>query len=232
MNNLNPNLCPFCECKQLYIVSKTSFKCAKCKKKYSFSKLEKDYEIMNYFCNDISAKQCADALHVNYKSVKDRYMDFRKLILLHVEEVYAKNLNSFSEYEEYYFLPKNKRGKVKYLFDSIGILGKVYNNSIYTILLPDQFSHLRNDNLYNTDVNFTYMKEYAQYLNRHKLIHYEKFDSQILRFWVYLEKKLLHFKGISRENFVYYLKEYEFKFNNTQKEQKNTLWKLWINIKR
>ena len=64
------------------------------------------------------------------------------------------------------------------------------------------------------------------------MVHYEKFDSKIIRFWVFLEKKLLHFKGINRENFAYYLKEYEFKFNHKKEEQKEILWKLWIDIKK
>lgn len=180
---------------------------------------------MDYFCKNISANECSKALHVNYKSVKDRYMDFRKLALLHVEQVYNQNRSEFSEYDEYYFLPKNKRGKVKYLFEAIGILGMVYKNSVYTLLLPDQFSHLKNA---LHDVKITYMKEYAKYLNRHKIVYFEKFDSQIIRFWIFLEKNLLHFKGISKENFIYYLKEYEFKFNYDKEKQKEILWKLWI----
>jgi len=222
---MKKDICPFCGSKDQYKVTQTSFKCSTCKRKYSFKKLEKDYKIMDYFCEDISANECAKSLHVNYKGVKDRYMDFRKLLLLHVEKKYSQNHAEFSEYDEYYFLPQNKRGKVKYLFEAIGVLGMVYNNSVYTLLLPDQFSHIKNA---LHDVKITYMKEYAKHLNRYKIMHFEKFDSQLIRFWIFLEKKLLHFKGISRENFIYYLKEYEFKFNHEKKIQKEILWKLWI----
>jgi transposase-like protein/DNA-directed RNA polymerase subunit RPC12/RpoP len=222
---MKKDICPFCGSKRLYIVTKTSFKCSTCRRKYSLKKLEKDYKIMFYFCENISANECATSLHVNYKGVKDRYMDFRKLLLLHVEKKYSQNRVAFSEYDEYYFLPQNKRGKVKYLFEAIGVLGMVYNNSVYTLLLPDQFSHIK-DAL--DDVKITYMKEYAKHLNRYKIMHFEKFDSQLIRFWIFLEEKLLHFKGISRENFIYYLKEYEFKFNHTKEEQKEILWRLWV----
>lgn len=229
---MNKNICPFCGSKQLYIVSKTTIKCSTCKRKYSTKKLEIDLKCIEYFSNDISAKECAESLHVNYKTVKDRYMDLRKLITLHVEEQYISQETLFTEYDEYYFLPKNKRGKVKYLFDSIGILGQVYNETVYTIILPDQFAHLRKGALINSDTNFAYLKEYSKYLNRYKIVHYKRFDSKIIRFWVFLEEKLLHFKGISRENFAFYLKEYEFKFNNEKDEQTKILWKLWIDIKR
>jgi hypothetical protein len=32
-------------------------------------------------------------------------------------------------------------------------------------------------------------------------------------FWSYAKKRLLKFHGVSRENFVYYLKELEFRYN-------------------
>ncbi len=222
---MKKDICPFCGSKRLYKVTQTSLKCSTCKRKYSLKKLEKDNKIMDYFCNDISANKCSIDLDISYKSVKDRYMDFRKLVLLHVEKVYVQNRAEFTEYEEYYFLPQNKRGKIRYLFEAIGILGMVYNSSIYTLLLPDQFSQIKNA---LNDVKITYMKEYAKHLNRYRIMHFEKFDSQLIRFWIFLEKKLLHFKGLSRDNFIYYLKEYEFKFNFNKKEQKEILWKLWI----
>ncbi len=222
---MKKDICPYCDSKHLYIVTKTSLKCSTCKRKYSIKKLEKDSEIMDYFLKDKSANECSKSLQVSYKSVKYRYMDFRKLALQYTEDTYNKHRAEFSEYDEYYFLPQNKRGKIKYLFDAIGILGMVYGSFVYTLLLPDQFSHLKYE---LRDVKISYMKEYANYLNRYKIVHFEKFDSQIIRFWIFLEKKLLHFKGVSRENFIYYLKEYEFKFNTPKEKQKEILWTLWI----
>ena len=101
----------------------------------------------------------------------------------------------------------------------------IYHDLVYTLLLPDQFSHIKNA---QKDIKITYMKEYAKHLNRYKIMHFEKFDSRLIRFWIFLEENLLHFKGVSRENFIYYLKEYEFKFNYTKEEQKKILWKEWL----
>lgn len=220
--------CPFCKNKKLYAVSNTSLKCSACKRKYSHIKLEKDYKILNFFCDNISANECAKSLKISYKSVRDRYMDFRKFLYIYIENIYIENYAEFNEHDEYYFLPQNKRGRVKYLFEAIGILGMAYNNSIYTLLLPDQFAHIKN-RLDNEKI--IYIKEYARFLNRHKIMHFEKFDSRLIRFWVYLEEKLLHFKGVSKENFIYYLKEYEFKFNHKKEKQKKILWQLWIEFK-
>lgn len=222
--------CPYCGKNRLYKVSKTSLKCPTCSKKFSVVKLQRDYDVLKYFIEDISAKKCSEKTNLNYKTIKERFDDFRKIILLHIEEIYKKNHKEFMEYDEYYFLPKHKRGKVKHLFESIGILGQVYSdNKVYTILLPDQFAHLR-DNIYEKDVNMAYIKEYSKYLNRYKIVHFEQFDSKIIEFWAYLEKKLDKYKGISRNNFIYYLKECEFKFNYTKEEQFDIIWNLWLKL--
>lgn len=232
MNVSFKRMCPFCKSKRLYKVSSSSIKCASCQKKYSVARLEKDLIIMEYFCNDITANECAKTLNINYKNVKERFESFRKLLFLHSEQTYSNKDGQFSEYDEYYYLPQNKRGHVKYLFDAIGILGMVYEQSIYTLLLPDEFFHLRSQKNSDKQVDMAYINSYAKYLNRYKIVHYERFDSLILNFWVYLEKQLSRYKGIQRENFVYYLKEYEFKFNYKKEDRLSTLWKLWIDVRR
>jgi len=231
MKSLNKDICPFCNSRHLYSVTSTSMKCSTCKRKYSLKKLELDFRVLEFFCEDKSALTCKENLGINYKSVKDRYEHFRNLILLHVEKKYNENDSRFSEYDEYYFLPKNKRGKVKHLFEAIGVLGMVYNDLIYTLLMPDQFAHLNNTDFSNKDVNFAYLKEYSKYLNRHKIMHFEKFDSPLIKFWIYLEAKLLKYKGIDHDNFIYYLKECEFKFNYPKDEQTEIIWDLWIENK-
>jgi transposase-like protein len=47
--------------------------------------------------------------------------------------------------------------------------------------------------------------------------------SKINDFWNFLETYLRKYKGVKSENFIYYLKEAEFKFNYTQEEQREIL---------
>ncbi|OHE11694.1 MAG: hypothetical protein A2329_04155 [Sulfurimonas sp. RIFOXYB2_FULL_37_5] len=162
---------------------------------------------------------------LNYITVKRIYQKIRILLVNESEETYTNHEKSFSQYDEYYFLPKNKKKDIRYLFDAIGILGMSYGNSIYTLLLPDQFEHLKQlsqDELETT----SYKEEYAKYLAQHKVAHYETFDNQLQAFWKFLEEFMLHFKGVSKLHFIYYLKEAEFKFNHTREEQKVILDKL------
>jgi transposase-like protein len=51
---------------------------------------------------------------------------------------------------------------------------------------------------------------------------YEK--TLIKKFWLYFEEFIKRFKGISEEEFFYYLKEAEFRFNNYKIELKNIIY--------
>ena len=51
-------------------------------------------------------------------------------------------------------------------------------------------------------------------------------------FWIYTKERLLKFYGVRRENFVYYLKELEFKFRyNNRKNLEEVLYKCLGGIK-
>lgn len=218
------NSCIYCQSQHLYKVSHTQYKCATCKKKFSLKKYTMDMKVIELFCDKISAKQASEFLHVNYKSIESRYKILRKNIIVYLESVYAKREKEFSEYEEYYYLPENKRGKIKYLFDAIPIFGMMYDKSIYTLMLPNQFEYAKEEH----EKNPTILLEYAKFLNRYKIIHYEKFDNLLVRFWLHVENEMKRFHGVSKENFILYLKECEFTFNYTKCEQKTILTKLWF----
>lgn len=221
------NKCVFCSSKDLYKVSNTQYKCKKCGKKFSSQKLQIEHKILVAFLEGKSAVQASIFLHVNYRTISNKYMDFRKLLTSYLEKIHEQSQYRFNEYDEYYYLPKKKRGKVKYLFEAIGILGTIYEEKIYTFILPDQFSHLKKERS-NKETNLAYLKEYAKYLSRYKIVHYSKFDNILIHFWAFLESSLDIYKGISKEYFIYYLKECEFKFNFKKKEQEQILWQLWL----
>ena len=41
------------------------------------------------------------------------------------------------------------------------------------------------------------------------------------------EENIKKYRGIDKENFIYYLKEFEFKFNYSKEEQKDILYSLY-----
>ena len=208
------NTCIFCGHTKLYRISSTQSRCVTCKRTFSHAKYAQTLEILECFINNRSAYECATLLGLNYLTVTKHYRHIRLLLVAHSEAFYAEQTQTFSQYDEYYYLPTCKRGSPKHLFDAIGILGMVYGKHIHTLLLPDQFAHLK-----NLEENAIEKEAYARYLNQHKVAHYESFDNVLVDFWHFLEAWMDHFKGVQKENFIYYLKEAEFKFNYDKDEQ-------------
>ncbi|MCB4746780.1 MAG: hypothetical protein LGB68_06535, partial [Sulfurovum sp.] len=52
-----------------------------------------------------------------------------------------------------------------------------------------------------------------KYLNFNKIAKLSKAQSTITRFWDYFETFILQYKGVSDAQFVFYLKEAEWRFN-------------------
>ena len=99
-------------------------------------------------------------------------------------------------------------------------------NLIYTLLLPDQLSSVKRL-LEHDAIDTIEYEEYARYLQRHKVIHVEQFEHRLSQFWDYFERFMCHFKGIKKENIIYYLKEAEFKFNYSKENQKKIILDYW-----
>ncbi len=206
--------CIFCQSTQLYNVSKTQFRCATCHKTFSHAKYATTRAILECFIHDKSALECSKELSLNYATVTKLYQKCRLCIASYLETLSQEHTKSFTQYDEYYFLPTKKRGNPQYLFDSIGILGMLYDDYVYTLLLPDQFAHVK-----HLEDDSIEKITYARYLSHTKVAHFESFETPLNHFWRYLERWMEHFKGVNRENFIYYLKEAEFKFNHSKEEQ-------------
>lgn len=52
-----------------------------------------------------------------------------------------------------------------------------------------------------------------KYLKFNKIAKFSKAQTTITQFWNYFEEFILQYKGVSDEQFVFYLKEAEWRFN-------------------
>lgn len=211
--------CPFCGSNRLYELQDNFKKCSSCKKKFSSRKLETDYTIIEFFCNNINANKCANILKINYRTVQNRYTLYRRLIANYLEEIYQSNIQDNSSYEEfYYFTDIQKAKKGKSLYDAINLIGFYSNRQIYTLLMP-KLPRFGED---------TDHKEFEQYLKWHKLYSRNSYKTPLSIFWKYLEENLKKYKGINEKNFFFYVKECEFKFNFLQNKQIEILKELYF----
>lgn len=211
-------LCPYCQSKRLYTLQNHYKKCSSCGKKISLKKLALDNSVIEFFCNNISANKCSKILNINYRTVQNRYILLRKLIANFLEQEHFNSVQNNSSYEEfYYFTNREKMNKKKSLYDAINIIGFYSNKKIFTLLMPKLPE-------YNNEED---NKTFEKYLKWHKIYSANSYTTPLNVFWKYLEENLKKYKGIDEENFFYYLKEVEFKFNYLQNRQIEILKELF-----
>lgn len=208
--------CPYCNHYYIYTLSTGQNKCAKCLKKFSMKKIQRDKEIVSCFCEDMSAKECAKNLNLNYVTVKSKYELFRKIIASFLEEEYQGQISN--EYDEYIYLPKTKKKVQKNIFDAQNFLTFSFKtNKVYNLLMPN-LNRFKQE-LLDDELDELYFKEFSKFMMWNKISKVNKHQKIIREFWHYFEKFILKYKGIANENFIYYLKECEFKFNYNSKQR-------------
>ncbi len=220
--------CIFCANNRLYKKSETQYYCTSCHKTWSEQKYQRDIFIIDAFIHNQSILNCSQRYSLSYNTVKHVYHTIRVLILNYTQEIYTQQHGSFSQYDEYYYLPCSKQKTVQSIFDAVGILGMYYESSnwVYTLLLPDQLSTMKT--LYDHEsADVSEHEAYLRFLQHHKVAYVDHLEHRLNEFWSYLEEFMCHFKGIQKENFIYYLKEAEFKFNHSKENQKKIILSLW-----
>ena len=202
-------ICQNCNNTTFYTLANDYIKCKTCAKKYSLKKLQKDDLIIIQFCENKNALKISKELELNYKTVKDRFDIFRKKIALFLEHEYNHSIKDYNEYEEFYYIKeREKKKKKKSLSESINIMGFYSNKKVYTLLMPKVGKRA-----------FDIEDGFIQYLNWNKIHSLNSHQTNLNIFWKFLEDNLKKYKGVEEDNFFYYLKESEFKFNYTKDEQ-------------
>ena len=197
--------CVYCGHYILYKLKEGNYKCAKCKRKFSPKKLERKAKILKGFLDELNPKEISQKYDISYATVVKEIKNIRIVMAQICEDEFLKKEN-IKEFEEYIYIPKNKNIKSAQNFLTIDFGGKIYN-----IML----SSLKN---YDFDE-----REIKKMLKQSRIIKiYEK--KLIKNFWEYFEDFIKKYKGVSEENFFYYLKEAEFRFNGYKIELKDLVY--------
>ncbi|MBU1989229.1 transposase [bacterium] len=215
--------CIYCDNKKLYILKTGQLKCSRCKKKFSPKKILTDSKILHSFCNDLSASQTARDLNIHYISVQKRYEHFRQLIAKYLEDVYREN--RVIEYDEYIYLEKSKKKIKENIFDAHNFLTFHYDDKVYNLLMPNL--RMYKNQFMDDRAEEVYFKEFSKFMMLNKISKTQKNENLITKFWLFFEASVVKYKGIKSENFFYYLKEIEFKFNYQREKQIEILFELY-----
>jgi transposase-like protein len=155
-------------------------------------------------------------MKISHLSINNYYKSFR-LLCAHISEIeYEQKRNNICEYEEYFYLEDAKKLKKEAVFDAYNFLTFDYNNHIYTLLMPSLKKY--KSQFIQDNVEDAFVDAFKKFKRDNKIIKLSKRNNNIITFWDYFEEKVRIYKGISAENFIYYLKEFEFKYNHTKTE--------------
>lgn len=210
-------ICQNCNNTTFYTLANDYIKCKTCAKKYSLKKLQKDELIIIQFCENKNALEVSKQLELNYKTVKDRFDIFRRKIALYLEKKYNDSIKDYNEYEEFYYIKeREKKKKKKSLNEAINIMGFYSSERVYTLLMPKIGKRA-----------FDIEDGFIQYLNWNKIHSLNSHKTKLNEFWIFLENNLKKYKGVEEDNFFYYLKESEFRFNYSKDKQIEILKNLY-----
>ncbi|MFH1750766.1 MAG: IS1595 family transposase [Candidatus Micrarchaeota archaeon] len=195
-------------------------------------KLQRDLQVLYYFYLEVSARKCAQELGLSYKTVSKRYADFRNAIINYSEQEFKK-LRGLVEADESYFGGRRKGNRGRGAFNKqavFGILernGRVYTAVVENVSAKTLFEHIkkktRKGSVFYTD-DFKSYKDLKQYGKHNKVKHSKTFGrgqthiNGIEGFWSYAKERFHKYHGISRDNYLPYVKEMEFRFNHRNEE--------------
>ncbi|ADV45353.1 transposase [Nitratifractor salsuginis DSM 16511] len=185
--------------------------CKKCRKRYAPGKLKRQLALAHAFCRDQSAKEAAERLGVNYLTALNFYQRLRQRLLGVLESDYEAARDRVSQYEKTLYLDHNKRRDKRHIFEAQNFLTFAYGERVYNILMPSLERYkqpLIDDGLYEQ-----YWEEFSRFFIFHRIAKLESRENTIEAFRRYFDHFMKNYRGIKRENFIYYLKEAEFKFN-------------------
>lgn len=197
------------------------FKCSSCAKKYSLLKLQRDFDVLDAFIDSSTAKACALKLNLSYQVVFNRYEQIRKLIIHHSHDYYEYKRESLDEFEEYMYICKSKKKDYTSIIESQNFITFAYEDKVYNFLLPslkrlETIVDAKDSSLSNKD-------EFKKFILTNRISKLKSSESTITKFWSFFEVFITPYRGVKNEYFLSYLKEAEFKFNYTKKEQKEIL---------
>ena len=198
--------CIHCQHPYTYLLANQQRKCSKCKRKFSPKKIEREAILFAHFKKGDTARKTSLTTKMHFVTVQKYFEKFRKDIALHCDKMYQLNSHRVTEYDEYLYLPKTLK-----ITENINklqhFLTMSYDSKVYNIMMPKTKRSI----LQNRDEQSE--KLLLKYLKFNKISKLAKAQNSITEFWDYFELFIAKYKGVSDEQFIFYLKEAEWRFN-------------------
>ena len=191
-------------------------------------------EILKYFAEDIEATKMSNLTGISRISINKILKSIRILISKECEKI--SKFSGEIEIDESYFGSKRLRGKrgrgasgkqpVFGMFKRDGMVyTQIVKNCSASELIPilSQYSELDSSTIYSDCwkaydglVDYGAKAHYRVKHSKNEFANGKNHINGIENFWGYAKHRLSKFKGIKKENFLFHLKECEFRYNNSK----------------
>lgn len=201
------------------------------------------YKLLEFFVLEVTARSAADMMGIQPNTAALFYHKIRTVIASHLGAKAKEIFEGEIELDESYFggVRKGKRGR--------GACGKIAvfgilkrSGKVYTQIIPDAKSEtlmpiiqhkIRPDSIVYTDCYRSYnvldVSEFKHYRINHSELFAHKHNhiNGIENFWNQAKRILRKYNGIPKQNFYFFLKECEFRFNYGTPKLQLAILKKW-----
>jgi transposase-like protein len=186
-----------------------------------------------YFCHDLTATATSELMKINRQTVNKYFLEIRKTIAVHCFEYETSEFGEF-ELDESYFGARRVRGKrgrgaagKTPVFRVLKRAGKVFvtvvSNCSREQLMPVIQGKILEGSTIHTDGWKAYdgliINGYDHYRVHHSANEFSRGKchvNDIEGVWSFAKRRLAKFNGCAGQNFIYFLKECEFRFNHRE----------------
>ncbi len=143
---------------------------------------------------------------MHFATVQKYFEIFRRELAIESDEQYQQNSHRVTEYDQYLYLPKSLKAEEN-IAKIQHFLTLSYDNKVYNLMMPE-IKYYRIDTPTKQKSSLL-----LKYLSFDKVAKLSGTKNTITEFWDYFETFILQYRGVSDEQFVFYLKEAEWRFN-------------------
>lgn len=202
----------------------------------------KQNKLIEHFVAGSTARCSARLVNVNQKTAVYYFHRLRELIFEHDNSV--NQLEGEIEVDESYFGGRRKGKRGRGAGGKVPVFGLLKRNGrVYAAMIPDAKTKtlmpiirdkVKPDSIVYSDCwrgyNALDVSEFKHYRINHSILFADKQNhiNGIENFWNQAKRHLRKFNGIPREHFHLFLKECEWRFNNSDPKVQLTQLKQWV----
>jgi transposase len=204
----------------------------------------KQHRLIELFVAGVTARTAASLVDVNIKTAISYFHRLR--LLIYEQSEHLELLDGEVEADESYFGGKRKGKRGRGAVGKVPVFGLLKRNGkVFTVVIPDAKEttlmpiirqKVKPDSLVYTDTWRSYnaldVSEFKHYRINHSKLFADKQNhiNGIENFWNQAKRHLRRFNGIPKEQFHLFLKECEWRFNNSDPKSQLKQLTQWVKI--